>query len=212
MATSLDGKISQAPGEGPNFTSRFDRDKLFRLRAEADILLVGAQTVRVERLPPLIRSPEYIQKRRLKGYPEHPAIAVVSQSLNLPWKSDFFTQAQRPFFLVTGVAPVHVSNLAKELDMDLIETGTPLNLKAGLHQLYKNGFQRLLCEGGGHLVSSLLNEDLVDEIHLTIAPTLISGMDTPSLTAGERFVPQRRFTLKDCQIVESELHLCYQRA
>jgi riboflavin biosynthesis pyrimidine reductase len=44
------------------------------------------------------------------------------------------------------------------------------------------GVKSLVCEGGGALLRSLATEDLLDEIHLTLAPVLFGGAAAPTLT------------------------------
>ena len=73
------------------------------------------------------------------------------------------------------------------------------------------GYREVLAEGGGILNHSLLREDLVDRLFLTLAPAIFGGQDTPSLCHGPRLRPMSRFELVSCRSRESELHLEYQR-
>lgn len=212
LATSLDGKISEFADAGPRFTSRFDRDKLFRLRAASDVLLIGANTVRHEELPPLIRAEGYRQERIRKGLAAHPDVCIVSATLNLPWHSAYFTQACQKITVITGCATPAARLACETVGVTLIETGTDVDLTKGLDLLCTQySYQNILCEGGGTLVSTLLAQDLVDCIYLTIAPTFIGGFNTPTLTKGQTFKPRPEFKLVHYEAHQSELHLVYEK-
>lgn len=57
-----------------------------------------------------------------------------------------------------------------------------VNLREQLERLFDQGFRRLLCEGGATVLSALLQDDLIDELYLTMAP--INGDDDSTRIAG----------------------------
>lgn len=211
LATSLDGKIAEIPGGAPNFTSRYDREKLFKLRAMADVLIVGANTVRQEQLPPLIRDPESLATRKARGLKPHPDVVLVSASMNLPWDSDYFKLAQQSISVLTGSPAPSKKQAAEDVGVQVIETGEPLDLKSGIGKLNAMGYRQALCEGGGTLVAGMLAEGLADRLYLTLAPTFIGGHRTPTLVNGPVLKPRPEFELLEVTPVESELHLVYQK-
>lgn len=211
LATSMDGRIAEASGAAPNFTSRYDRHKLFRLRAGADVLLVGANTVRQEQLAPLVRDPEAAARRRENGQPPHPAVVIVSRSLNLPWRSRYFTEAQQPLFVLTDRVSDEVRRATAEVAVTFLEAGDADLFRFGIGALQERGFGLILAEGGGTLVHALLERDLVDRFYLTVAPVVLGGGDTPLLVNGPRLETPAHFTLHTCEQVASELHLEYRR-
>ena len=213
MAAGLDGRIADQAGGAPAFTSRYDRHKLFRLRAEADVLLVGANTVRQELLPPLVRDAGWAQQRADAGKPPHPAVALVSRSLDLPWDSRYFSEAQQQIFVMTSGhdSPPELPAIARDAGVDLIDAGSEGSLRRGLEILGQKGFPKILAEGGGKLNHSLLREDLIDIFYLTLAPVFIGGEDVPGLCDGPRLEPMRRMSLSSHERVGNELHLVYKR-
>ena len=72
-----------------------------------------------------------------------------------------------------------------------------------LARLHERGVERLLVEGGGELNWALVAADLVDEIYVTIAPTLLGGSGAPTLLGGEG-LPMRRQTRLRLVEVERE--------
>ncbi len=210
LAASMDGRIAEAVGGAPAFTSAYDRRKLFRLRAEADLLLVGAGTVRHEKLAPLVRDAELVNQRVAAGRPQHPAVAIVSRSLDLPWQARYFTAAKQRLFVLTERADPDTRALARERNVTLLEAGDDDLFTFGLAALAELGFAHVLAEGGGTLVHALLARDLVDRFYLTLAP-LTLGRDTPPLVNGPRLEPAVSFDLHHVNQVGSELHLEYHR-
>lgn len=205
MAVSLDGRISQAADQGPRFTSRFDRNKLFALRAEADLLWVGAGTVRTEKLPPLIRDNSLTAKRLAAGLSEHPDVALISRSLDLPWGSAYFQEAKQRIWVLTPNPKRDFEVPSAVHFIDLPDA----TLTAALTALGERGYRNVLSEGGGRMVTALLAEDLIDEVALTIAPLFIGGEDTPLLTQGDFL--NRGFSLAGLETHENEIHAVYKR-
>ena len=68
-----------------------------------------------------------------------------------------------------------------------------------------------IAEGGGELNWALLEHDLVDELHVTVAPTLLGGRDAPTLLEGTglTMADQRRLRLLDLHREGDELYLRY---
>lgn len=211
LASSLDGRISQEQGQSPNFTSRYDREKLFRLRSRSDALLIGANTVREERLSPVIRNEDLVKERLERGQDAHPHAVIVSASRKLPLESAYFRDTRQKRYLLTSQIPESERAAFENAGLNLLETGDSLSLRKGLSLLYATGVRKVLAEGGGILNHALLRDDLVDWVHLTIAPVFIAGANTPLLCSGPSFKPLPRFNLTKCEQVEDELHLEYHR-
>ncbi len=208
LATSLDGKISDGLSTTPNFTSREDRARLFNLRSVSDVLLVGAQTVRHESLAPLIRNPKLVEQRRQRRQNDHPDVAIFTRTGELPWQNAYF-QAAKQKISIFSPGPLSDSNArqAQELDIQLFTYGDTMNV--AFDQLRALRYKNVLCEGGGSLIHSLLAERLVDELHLTIAPTVIGQGDSVCLVRGPLLDPRPEFRLKSVNQVGDELHLVY---
>ncbi|MEO3784628.1 dihydrofolate reductase family protein [Actinocorallia sp. B10E7] len=165
MVASLDGSVTDEERWSNRLGGKADQRVFRTLRALADGIVVGAGTVRTGRLGPA-RLPAELAARR--GRPPAPII-VVSRSLDLDFGAPLFTESE-PILVTSDDArpPAHVRVVsAGEGDIDL-----PL----ALHRLQgEHGFQHLLCEGGPALATALLEEDLVDELCVNIAPTLIGS-------------------------------------
>jgi riboflavin biosynthesis pyrimidine reductase len=67
------------------------------------------------------------------------------------------------------------------------------------------------CEGGPALFRSLLDQGLVDQLNLTIAPFLFGGKNAPTLTSvNVDFLPRSvRCSLQEMRVVGEECFLTY---
>jgi riboflavin biosynthesis pyrimidine reductase len=75
--------------------------------------------------------------------------------------------------------------------------------------------RRLLCEGGGSLNGALFQQDLIDEIHLTICPKIAGGRSAPTIADGAdilRLSDARRFKVAATTRRGDELFVVYRRA
>ena len=165
-----------------------DHRRFELLRRAADVVVVGAGTVRAEGYGPLRVSDESARWRSEHGMPEHPVFAIVSGSLDLDPASRIFTEAPvRPIVVTTETA----EGADAFADVaDVIVAGTQhADLPAMLAALTERGLVRVLCEGGPSLFGSLLAVDRVDELYLTVAPRLEAG-DARRIASGD--IPQPR--------------------
>lgn len=151
------------------------------LRRNADVVMVGAGTIRAEGYDGLRVSDESVAWRRDAGLPDHPRLAVVSARLNLDATMSVFTEAPvRPLLITRGRATTRPDD-AKKLDdlkevADVIITGEDtVDLPAALTALEERGLSQILTEGGPHLLGALVAADSLDELCLTVSPSLENG-------------------------------------
>lgn len=172
MVASADGAISVA-GRTKALSSEADRSVFHYLRSLADVVLVGAQTVRAERYGPPRIPPERQAERAARGQAPAPRIAIVSGSLDLDWSSALFTDSPvRPIILTTTTAD---ASRAEDV-ADVVRAGTErVDLPAALAALGAHDVGLVLCEGGPTLNGVLAAADLIDELCLTLAPALVGG-------------------------------------
>ena len=83
MVATADGKATLAGRTAP-MSAEADRELFHHLRAQADGVLVGAGTVRIERYGRLTKTPELQAKREREGVRTDQVAVIVSGSLDLP--------------------------------------------------------------------------------------------------------------------------------
>jgi riboflavin biosynthesis pyrimidine reductase len=210
FVTSVDGAATVAGTSGGLGTAG-DTRIFDLLRDMCDVILVGANTVRIEGYT----QPEYPEVRRKRrksfGLAEVPPYAVISESLNLDPASPLFTEADPRTIVITHGGGDSARQTALSEVADLIVAGTDrIDLPEAVAQLAGRGLNRVLCEGGPHLFGSLLAANLVDELCLTISPRL-AGAGPMRIIAGEP-IPDRAWPLTVGHVLTEEgaLFLRYQ--
>jgi riboflavin biosynthesis pyrimidine reductase len=158
------------------------------LRRVCDVVLVGAGTVRDEGYGPMRVSDASARWRVAHGRGEHPVFAIVTASLDLDPASGIFTRAPvRPLIVTTERAPGK-ARFADVADV-VVAGGSQVDGALAVTALRERGLLRVLCEGGPSLFGSLLEADAVDELCITIEPSLEAG-DAPRIAQGELPAPR----------------------
>ena len=172
LVATLDGRAAGVDGTSESLTSRADRTILGVIRQLADVVLVGAETVRRE------------------GYvrPQRAALAIVSASGDLDGhrlsSADDAGREAHPVFVFTtehGAARARASiDEAHVLVLDGVER---VDLSEVIVAVRRLGLRRIVAEGGPRLAAQLLEAHLVDELCLTVMPRL-GGPALPVLSAA----------------------------
>lgn len=179
---SIDGSATHE-GLSGGLSGPADKRHFELLRRVADAVMVGAGTVRDEGYGAMRVSDASASWRAAHDLPQHPVFVIVSGSLDLDPASRIFTEAPVRPIVVTREGVAGGSEL--EQVADVIRAGAEhVDLAAALAQLRDRGLTRILCEGGPSLFGSLLAIDAVDELCVTVAPTLEAG-DGPRIAHGE---------------------------
>ena len=183
MVSSLDGAVTVDGVSGP-LGGEGDRAGFRALRGAADVILVGAGTARAEQYGPPRPSPEVRAARAGRGQAEVPAVAVVSRSLDLTGADRLLASDADVVVVTTDDAPAERVEALQARGVLVVATGPgEVDLPAGLDALAEQGWTRVLCEGGPRLNRDLLDAELVDEVFVTVAPTLVGG-DGPGIVHG----------------------------
>jgi dihydrofolate reductase len=123
------------------------------------------------------------------------------------WTKDMGYGAQQaatpPFFVVTHAAPQQV-RLERELDLRFTFVD---DVRAAVDQAQTAATDRhVVIMGGGNVIGQAIEQGLVDELHLHLAPTLLGG-GTPIFRAGTR----QRYRQRDVRPSSNTVHLIYER-
>lgn len=173
MIASVDGRIAVGGRSGP-LGSAADRSLFHALRARADAVLVGAETVRTERYGPIVKDPAVCERRRREGLEPQPLAVIVSHTLDLDPALPLLAGEDSRIVVLTSSPGDLPSGTAARVDY--VRTAS---LRAGLEQVRERwGARVILGEGGPSLNGRLATEGLIDELFLAIAPLLVG--DTPT--------------------------------
>jgi len=183
FVTSLDGAVT-LEGLSGGLSSKDDQNMLGRLRSLADVVLVGAGTLRAEGYGGLRLGAKRRGWRVEQGWPENPTLAVVSARLDLVADSPVFTEAPvRPIVITCESSPAEQREALAEVADVMICGDETVDLTQAVAGLVERGLPQILCEGGPHLLGALTGADLVDELCLTVSP-LLAGPGARRITDG----------------------------
>ena len=175
MVASADGATA-VEGRSGALGGPADRAAFTAIRAVADIILVAAGTARVEGYGPPKTPPALQAAREARGQAPKPRIALVTRSVELDFESDLFADpASR--CLVIAPEDADADRLAAAAAVaDVITSGRgSVDLAPAVAHLGALGAAVVLAEGGPSLLGQLAEADLVDELCLTLSPTLVAG-------------------------------------
>jgi riboflavin biosynthesis pyrimidine reductase len=194
MVSSLDG-AAQHEGRSQPISCATDMRIFGTLRGLADAVVVGAQTVRLEGYRPARDREAFAERRRAAGQRRAPTIAVVSASLELDFSVPLFTEPLVPTLVLTGAAaPPDRIRTARKAGAEVVIAGDGPGVEPAraVRALAERGMVRLLTEGGPRLLGQFVAAGVLDELCLTLSPTLTAGdaqriAGGPSLSVPERF-------------------------
>ncbi|MFD5078625.1 pyrimidine reductase family protein [Streptomyces sp. NPDC058371] len=177
MVSTLDG-AAQHDGRSQPISSATDMRIFGTLRGLADVVLVGAETVRQEGYRPARAREAFAALREAAGQGPAPAIAVVTAGMDLDYSLPLFTSPLVPTLVLTGAAadPGRVA-AAEKAGAEVIFAGDGMGVDPAraVQALGDRGMTRLLTEGGPRLLGQLIAAGVLDELCLTLSPLLTVG-------------------------------------
>ena len=188
FVASADGAGS-LDGRSGGLSSPADKRVFGLLRDLADVVLVGAGTVRAEGYGYPAYGEQRRARRRALGLAELPTFAVVSSKLDLDPSSRLLAGTPVRTLVITPASAPTDRRAALEPVAEIVPAGEDsVDLAAALASVAGRGLRRILCEGGPVLLGSLTATGLLDELCLTVAP-LLAGSGAGRITAGPRHRP-----------------------
>jgi 5-amino-6-(5-phosphoribosylamino)uracil reductase len=184
---SIDGYIDGASESRLLLSNDLDFDRVDRVRAGVDAIMVGATTVRNDNPRLLVRDEGLRARRRARGLPETPAKVTVTSRGLLDRSARFFADDGSTKLVYAASAVVGGLSDRVGHAAEVVDGGDPLHLSALLADLHARGVRRLMVEGGGSVHTQLLAHDLVDELQLVVAPFFVGE------PAARRFVGEGHF-------------------
>jgi riboflavin biosynthesis pyrimidine reductase len=161
MVSTLDGTMRGPDGSSRSISSTADQRVFAHARRDADVILVGAGTIRAEDYRPSVRT-----------------VAIVTRRLDLPLTLRMFTERTaahaRPIAFTTDAAASEAPAALGEA-IDIVGCGDDVDLRLVIGELEGRGLGRILCEGGPALLGDLISAGLLDELLLTLVPSLLGG-------------------------------------
>ena len=198
FVSTLDGVVAFDVDEssgGGEVSGFFDPDRFVMglLRAMADVVLVGAGTVRsapthewtARRVHPPSAARYANWRARIGVASPQPTTIVATAGGGLNPSHPGLSAPDVPVIVATtkaGARRLGSAGLASNVRVEIAGVGDRVGAPRLLEIAGSIGARLVLCEGGPHLIGDLVEAGLLDELFLTIAPQ-IAGRDdrTPRL-------------------------------
>ena len=199
MVSTLDGSASGADGTSGSVSGPVDKATFGVLRGLADVLLVGAGTVRAEGYRAPSPNPAFAERRATSGQRPAPALAIVTRSGRLPRDTGLFQGTSPTYVVTTERADLDPLRELAGPDQVIVAGDKDLDVVDALNVLAARGLRRVLLEGGPSLLGSALAAGRVDELCLTWSPILVSGSG-PRIAYG----PPAMITARPAHLIAAE--------
>jgi diaminohydroxyphosphoribosylaminopyrimidine deaminase/5-amino-6-(5-phosphoribosylamino)uracil reductase len=182
FAASLDGKIAARSGDSRWVSGEETRAFTHRERSLVDAILVGGRTV-------LIDDPQ--MTARPQGTAEgvrQPLRVVVDSTGRIPEQATILHVPGEVLIATTERAPLPWRSIMRNEGAEVLvlpERQGHVDLEELVAALGRRDILHLLVEGGGRVLGSMFDLDLVDRVQAIMAPIIVGGADAPTAVEGE---------------------------
>lgn len=203
-AISIDGKIATRSGDS-KLSSKKDRIRLHKLRSKVDAILVGKNTVH--------RDDPMLTVRYVKG--KNPIRIILDSQGTISVNSKILQTCNKVPTIIAVSKKISKVNLQKlkKFPVEIIRSSeNSINLKSLMNNLSKRKINTLLVEGGGTVNWQFIQNNLFDEILITITPFIVGGTEAITFVQGKGFdkiIKSPRLRLNTIKKLENYLVLHY---
>lgn len=169
VAMSADGKIALPDRTEVKISGEEDFKRVHELRNSVDAILVGIGTVFAD-------DPKLTVKEKYVEEPKHPLKVILDSDCRTPKDAQLFDEGE---WLIATTEDLDKEGWIKCGEKDRVD------LNVLMDKLSERGIEKILVEGGGEVISSFFEEDLVDEFTVFVGSLIIGGREAPSPVNGE---------------------------
>ncbi len=207
IAMTADGKTATRTGHSKWITNSMSRENSHIIRKRVSAIMVGINTVLED--DPMLNC-------RCEN-PNNPVRVVCDNHLRIPLDCNLVKSAKDiPVVIATVSDDNKKIDILKSCGVDVIKTsGNKVNIKELMVQLGSRKIDSVLVEGGATLHWSVLEENLVDELHLYVAPKIIGGKDAKVAVGGAGLDSVNNafmFESPKIELLGDDIHITYKKA
>ncbi|UUX92803.1 2,5-diamino-6-(ribosylamino)-4(3H)-pyrimidinone 5'-phosphate reductase [Methanoplanus endosymbiosus] len=195
LAMSADGKLSTTERRQVKISGKSDFLRVDEIKAGSDAIMVGIGTVTADDPSLTVKSEKLKKERTERGCEENPIRIVIDSEGRTPENAEILHKGP-------GRRIIAVSEKASDKNLerlspyaDIIVAGKDkVDLAGVMEALSDIDVKRVMVEGGGTLIWSLFEEDLIDEFYTCIGNIIIGGDSAPTPADGTGFIKEENFT------------------
>ena len=181
-AMSADGKLSSCQREQVAISGADDIDRVDDLRVESDAIVVGVGTVLAD--DPSLTADDGANPTRI----------IADSRARTPLDAQVLDDRADTLIFVAESAPTRNVRALRGAGADVVVAGNGrVSLRRAFSELESRGTEQVMVEGGGELIFSTFEAELVNELRLYVGSLVIGGRDAPTLADGEGFVERNSF-------------------
>jgi len=186
VAMTADGKIDTFARKGAAISSARDKERVDRLRAEADAVMVGGRTLLNEDPKLTVKSEELREERVQHRLSPNPIKVGVVSKAEFKAHSKFLHEGggRVVIFTTPRTSKEELASIRSQGAEVFVHEGERVDLKQMMHTLTELGIKRLMVEGGATLNFELIKLGLVDEVSAFVAPMIFGGEKAPTMASG----------------------------
>ena len=210
MAMSLDGRTAMGSGESQWITGPQARTQVQRLRARSSAILSGVESLIMDDSRLTLRADQLALDNADDIVQRQPLRVILDSRLRLPLAAACLREPGRTLIITTDQHSEEkrrkLAEAGAEIQVVPAENGR-IALADMLRWLADNEqVNELLVETGATLAGALLEADLIDELQLFVAPTLLGGEARPlfALPGITQMADQKRLTVTASRTVGSD--------
>lgn len=183
FAVSLDGKIATRSGDSEWISSDESRKYVHYLRYTSDAIMAGANTV-------IADNPRLTCRYAGKGGEarKQPLRVIVDARGRTSSVAQVFNESGKALLVLGESVNQEKKNAYSAAGVELMELADKkglLDLEKLMKKLGEREITSVLVEGGGILLGSLFDSNLVDKVIVFVAPIIIGGEDAKAAVAGK---------------------------
>ena len=197
VAASIDGKTALNNGQSQWITGPQARQDVHHWRARSSVMITGVGTVLAD--DPRLNS-------RLEGDIVQPDIVVVDSQLRTPSTAKLFA-GEGQVYRATSEKCAH--NESHDSSIISCGSGNRVNLEMLIDWCAEQDYNEVMIEAGGQLTGAFLHNELIDELIVYLAPTVIGDIGKGMFAMTELLSLQqaKKFVFSDIQRFGNDVRL-----
>ena len=199
MAISLDGKIATKTGDSKWISSEKSREIVQDMRSKSDAIIIGSKTLEIDK--------PSLNARNKDKQPKIKAI-IKSNPKSISEFESLLKDNSSEIIIYCNKIPFKSEKWENFTFVQVNSENGKLDLENILKDLASRDCINVLMEGGGKLLGSLIDLNLVNKVRLFISPMLIGGESSTDSIGGDgiEFISQsKKITDIEVKIIESDI-------